>query len=164
MNGVQPCDFNSSPVSSSSLVLTQPRTSAPAPPELAHSVRLASKPNCTWGVGKQVLTWAKSYFAGSYMMTWRLELLIGNAFAEGWSDPFLQTSGLAAGRILAANQTRAFSSNIRLWGMVWASQSFSSPQYADAANIGVLIAEGVFGSRTGSFIVEAVCVTGSRIG
>src|SRR5207247_2580303 len=96
--------------------------------------------------------------------TWRFALLIGNAFAEGWSDPFLQTSGLAGGRILAANQTRAFSSNIRLCGMVWASQSFSSPQYADGANIGLLIADGVFGSRTGSFSVVAVCVTGSRIG
>ncbi len=62
------------------------------------------------------------------MMTWRFDALIGNIFADGWSDPFLQTSGLAAGRILAANQTRAFSSSIRLCGMVWASQSFSSPQ------------------------------------
>src|SRR4051812_10907981 len=114
MNGVQPCDFSSSPVSSNNLVLTQPRTSAPAPPELAQSVRLASKPNCTWWVGKQVLTCAKSFFAGSYMMTWRFELLIGNAFADGCSDPFLQASGLACGRIRAANQTRDFSSSIRL--------------------------------------------------
>src|SRR6516225_2318392 len=128
MNGVQPWDFTSSPVSSSILVLTQPSTSAPAPPELAHSVRLASKPNCTWWVGKQVLTMVKFLVAGSSMTTWRFDALIGNAFAEGWSDPALQTSGLAAGRILAAYQTRAFSSNIRLCGMVWACQIFSSPQ------------------------------------
>src|SRR5712671_2838088 len=133
MNGVQPCDLISSPVASSILVLTQPRTSAPAPPELAQSVRLASKPNCTWWVGKQVLTVAKSFFDGSYMMTWRFDALIGNAFADGWLDPALQTSGFAAGRMRAANHTRARSSNIRLCGMVWASQSFSSPQEADGA-------------------------------
>src|SRR6266436_5945998 len=114
MNGVQPCDLISSPVSSSILVLTQPRTSAPAPPELAHRVRLASNPNCTWWVGKQVLTVVKSLVFGSSMTTWRFDALIGNAFADGWSDPALQASGLAAGRTLAANQTRAFSSNIRL--------------------------------------------------
>src|SRR5256885_16367721 len=135
MNGVQPCDFTSSPVSSNILVLTQPSTSAPAPPELAHSVRLASKPNCTWCVGKQVLTVAKSFFAGSYMMTWRFDALSGNAFADGWLDPALQTSGFAAGRMRAANHTRDRSSNMRLCGIVWASQSFSSPQYADSASI-----------------------------
>src|SRR5215468_3827149 len=83
MNGVQPCDFTSSPVSSSILVLTQPRTSAPMPPELAHRVRLASKPNCTWWVGKQVLTMAKFLVAGSYMTTWRFDALIGYIFADG---------------------------------------------------------------------------------
>src|ERR1700686_3467070 len=113
MNGVQPCAFTSSPVSSSILVLTQPRTSAPMPPELDQSVRLASKPNCTWWVGKQVLTDVNFWVAGSSMTTWRFEVAIGNALAEGWSDPALQKSGLAAGRTLAANQTRAFSSNIR---------------------------------------------------
>src|ERR1700680_1861459 len=113
MNGVQPCDLTSSPVSSSILVSTQPRTSAPMPPELAQSVRSASKPNCTWWVGKQVLTVLKSLLAGSYMTTWRFDVLIGNAFAEGTSDPALQKSGFAPGRILAAYQTLAFSSNIR---------------------------------------------------
>src|SRR5258707_14410683 len=109
MNGVQRCDFNSSPVSSIILVLTQPRTSAPAPPELAQSVRLASKPNCTWWVGKQVLTSVKFLVAGSSMTTWRFDALIGKGFAEGWSDPAFQASGLAAGRTLSADQNRAFS-------------------------------------------------------
>src|SRR5215467_8892970 len=118
MNGVQPCAFISSPVSSSTLVLTQPRTSAPGPPELAQSVRLASKPNCTWWVGKQVPTMVKFVDAGSNMTTWRFDVLIGNILAEGWSEPAWQNSGLAAGRILAAYQTRAFSSSIRLCGMV----------------------------------------------
>src|SRR5271170_7723076 len=113
-NGVQPCDFISSPVSSSIFVFTQPSTAAPTPPELAHSVRLASKPNCTWWVGKQVLTNMNFLVAGSSMTTWRFDALIGNTFAEGWSDPALQTSGLGAGRTLAAYQTRPFSSNIRL--------------------------------------------------
>src|SRR5580765_5500199 len=83
MNGVQPCAFSSSPVSSNIFVLTQPSTSAPAPPGLAQSVRLASKPNCTWWVGKQVLTVPNFLLSGSYMMTWRFEALIGYAFAEG---------------------------------------------------------------------------------
>src|SRR5712671_3347812 len=64
----------------------------------------------------------------------------------------------------AAYQTRAFSSNIRLCGMVWAVQIFSSPQYADGANISVERAEGVLGSRTGIFTLVAVFLTGSRIG
>src|ERR1043166_579887 len=64
----------------------------------------------------------------------------------------------------AANQTRDFSSSIRLCGMVCACHSFSSPQYADGASIGVLAAGGVFGSRTGSFTVVAVFVMGLRIG
>jgi len=75
---------------------------------------LASKPNCTWWVGKQVLTIVKLLVAGSSMTMWRFDAAIGNTFAEGWSDPALQKSGLAAGRTLAAYQTRAFSSNIRL--------------------------------------------------
>src|ERR1700677_3933026 len=133
MKGVQPCDFISSPVSSSILVLIQPSTAAPMPPELVHSVRLASKPNCTWWVGKQVPTVVKFLVAGSSMTMWRFEVLIGNALADGWSDPALQASGLAAGRILAAYHTLAFSSNIKLCGMVWASQIFSSPQNTDGA-------------------------------
>ena len=55
MNAVQPCDFASSPVSSSILVLTQPSTSAPRPPELVQSVRLASKPNCTRATPREVI-------------------------------------------------------------------------------------------------------------
>src|SRR5450755_2370481 len=98
-NGVQPCDFISSPVSSSILVLTQPSTWAPTPPELDHSVRLASKPNCTWWVGKQVLIVVNFWVAGSSMMTWRFDAAIGNTFADGWSDPALQASGLACGRM-----------------------------------------------------------------
>src|SRR5215470_14723822 len=79
----------------------------------------------------------KFLVAGSNMTTWRFAALIGNIFAEGWSDPALQTSGLAAGRILAAYQTRAFSSSIRLRGMVWACHIFSSPQYIEGAMIGL---------------------------
>ena len=47
---------------------------------------------------------------GSYMDRCRLADSIGVSFADGWSEPFLQKSGLAGGRIRAANQTRAFSS------------------------------------------------------
>jgi hypothetical protein len=42
---------------------------------------LASKPNCTWWVGKQVLTSVNFWVAGSSMMMWRFDALIGNAFA-----------------------------------------------------------------------------------
>src|ERR1700730_6557858 len=90
MNGVQPCDFISSPVSSSILVLTQPSTAAPTPPALVHRWRSASKPNCTWWVGKQVLTVVNFLVAGSIMTMWRFDAAIGNTFADGWSDPALQ--------------------------------------------------------------------------
>ena len=43
----------------------------------------------------------------------------GNTLADGWSEPFLQKSGLAGGRMRAANQTRPFSSIIGLWWLVW---------------------------------------------
>src|SRR5258708_40130526 len=114
MNGVQPCDLISSPVASSILVSTQPRTSAPAPPELAQSVRLASKPNCTWWVGKQVLTVVKSLVCGSSMTTWRFDALIRDSLPGGWDRSALQASGLGGGRVLAANQAPALCCSIRL--------------------------------------------------
>src|SRR5215813_13392898 len=101
--------------------------------------------------------------AGSTMVTPRFARSIGKSLADGWSDPFLQKSGLLLGcRLLAANQTRAFSSSIRLCGMVWEFHSFSSPQYAEGASGGPAV--GVLGSRTGSWTVVAVCFTGSRMG
>ena len=42
MNGVQPCDFASSPVSSNIFALSQPTTPLCGPPALVHSVLLAS--------------------------------------------------------------------------------------------------------------------------
>src|SRR5712692_1105547 len=42
MNGVQPCDFTSSPVSSNILRFSQPTTPLAGPPALVHSVWLAS--------------------------------------------------------------------------------------------------------------------------
>src|SRR5436190_11040924 len=116
MNGVQPCDFTSSPVSSYIFMLIQPAAPLCAPPALAHSVLLASKPNCTWWVGKHVSIILNSLVLGSYIVIWRPEFAIGNTFADGWSEPALQKAGFAAGRILAANQTRAFSSKYRLCG------------------------------------------------
>mgnify|MGYP000485160033 CR=1 FL=1 len=55
MNGVQPCDFASSPVSSYILRFSHPITPGPTTPALVHSVWLASSANCRWCVGKHVL-------------------------------------------------------------------------------------------------------------
>src|SRR6266850_6786824 len=101
---------------------------------------------------------------GSYIVIWRPELLIGNTFADGWSEPARQNAGVAFGRILAANQMRDLSSKYRLCGLVWASQIFSSPKYGEAANIGTSCSDGVFGSRTGSFTSYAMFFTGSNTG
>src|SRR4029453_7876068 len=101
--------------------------------------------------------------AGSYMDRWRLAFSSGNTFADGWSDPFLQKSGLAGGRTRVVNQTRPFSSIFGLGLLVWLSQIGSVPQYGEGA-IGSALDDGVFGSRTGIFTSVAVCVTGSRIG
>ena len=65
---------------------------------------------------------------GSYIERWRLAVSIGVSFADGWSEPFLQKSGLAGGRTREVNQTRPFSSNIGLCMLVWLSQMRSSPQ------------------------------------
>src|SRR5207342_120126 len=110
MNGVQPCDFTSSPVSSNVLRSNQPTTLAPPTPLEVHSVLLASSAKIRWWVGKQVEISVNLSVAGSYIDRWRPALSIGNALADGWSDPFLQKSGLAGGRTRAVNQTRAFSS------------------------------------------------------
>ncbi len=42
------------------------------------------------------------------METWRLAALIGNSFADGWSEPFWQKAGFCAGRIRDVNQARPF--------------------------------------------------------
>ncbi len=55
MNGVQPCDLTSSPVSSNIFRLIQPTTLLAAPPLLSHSVLLASSAKTKWCVEKQVL-------------------------------------------------------------------------------------------------------------
>jgi hypothetical protein len=72
----------------------------------------------------------KVYFIvlGSRTATWRAFFSIGNALAEGCSEPFLQKSGLSGPRIAAASQTRPWLSNIELWLFTLLSQSFSSPQ------------------------------------
>src|SRR4029453_2165248 len=97
--------------------------------------------------------------AGSYVERWRLACSSGNTFADGWSDPFLQKSGLAGGRTRTVNQTRPFSSIIGLWLLVWLSQMGSAPQYGEGI-IGALLEDGVCGSRTGCLPSVAVCVAG----
>src|SRR6266853_936193 len=100
---------------------------------------------------------------GSYMEGWRLERSTGKIFAEGCSAPSPQNARSTGPRTREVNQTLPFSSNIGLCGLVWLSQIGSAPQYADGA-IGLFFVEGVFGSRTGTFISLAVCRTGSRTG
>src|SRR5262245_5485475 len=124
-NGAQPCALAASPVSSHTLVLTQPATT-PLPE--SHSVLSASWPNCGWCVPKQVSM--KLYFIvlGSSIATWRPDCSSGNTLAEGWSEPFLQNAGLSNPRTSAANQTRPFVSNMQLWLLARWPQFCSSPQ------------------------------------
>src|SRR6266581_8197681 len=163
MNGVQPCERTSSPVSSNIFRLSQPNAPGPVTPLLAHSVPLASSAKIRWCVGKQVLISVNLPLAGSYMERCRLACSSGNTFAEGWSEPCLQKSGFDGRRILAVNQTRPFSSIIGLWLLVWLSQIGSSPQYGEGP-IGASFEDGVFGSRTGCFTSVAALRSGSRIG
>jgi len=60
--------------------------------------------------------------AGSYIDRCRLALSTGNTLADGWFEPFLQSSGLFGCRIRAAAQTRPFSSIIWLCVLDWLSQ------------------------------------------
>src|SRR5216683_3515625 len=162
-SGVQPWAVCSSPVSSNTLRLSQPTTGVCGPPALVHRVLLASSAKIRWCVGKHVLIRVNLPVAGSYIDRWRLASSSGNTLADGWSDPFLQKSGLAGGRTRAVIQTRPFSSIIGLCVLVWLSQIGASPQYGDGA-IGLSFEDGVFGSRTGCLTSVAVLCTGSRIG
>src|SRR5688572_10616893 len=73
-------------------------------------------------------------------------------------------------RIVAANHTLPFLSNMPLWLFAFVSQIFSLPQYGEgAASLSLAAwpgpsASGVFGSRTGILKVATLCVLGSRIG
>src|SRR6266481_2627851 len=163
IRGVQPCDLTSSPVSSNIFRSSQPSTPGPVTPLLVHKVLLASSAKIRWCVGKHVLIKVNLPVAGSYIDRWRLASCSGNTLADGWSDPALQTSGLAGGRIRAVIQTRPFSSIIGLCVLVWLSQIWASPQYGDGA-IGLSFEDGVLGSRTGCFTSVAVWCTGSRTG
>ncbi|MYI74700.1 MAG: hypothetical protein F4057_05090 [Acidobacteria bacterium] len=89
---------------------------------------------------------------------------IGNALAEGWSDPSWQNAGVSGGRTRAAIQTRARSSMAKLCALLWLSQITAPPQYGDDISGGVDAVVGVFGSRTSSVILSAWCLPGSRIG
>src|SRR6185436_18885342 len=97
------------------------------PPALVHSVWLASSAKTRWCVGKHVLISVIFPLFGSYIDRWRFACSTGKSFAEGWSEPFLQTSGFAGGRTREVNHTRPFSSSIGLCMLVWLSQIFSLP-------------------------------------
>ena len=101
---------------------------------------------------------------GSRIVRWRLERSTGKALAEGWSEPFLQKSGLLGPRIAAANQTRPLRSNIPLWLFALLVQFCSLSQYGDGCMGFSSAATGVSGSRTGVEKFVTVCVFGSRIG
>src|SRR5579862_3858540 len=126
--GVQPCDFAESPVSRNNRVFTQPTTPLCGPPWLVHSVWFASPAKKRWCVEKQVSTCSHFPVFGSYMESWRGDSFSGTTFADGWSEPFLQKSGLGAGRMRALNQTRPSLSIIALCRLLWPSQIGLSPQ------------------------------------
>src|SRR5713101_4341164 len=150
MSAVQPWDFCSSPVSSNIFRFSQPMTPLAGPPALVHSVLFASSANTRWWVGKHVLISVIFPVFGSYMERWRLDCSTGNSFADGWSEPVLQKSGLAGAPTREVNQTRPCSSNIGLCILAWLSQIGPSPQYGDGS-IAFCFEEGVFASRTGIF-------------
>src|SRR5688572_33379176 len=83
MNGVQPCERISSPVSSNILRLSQPTTPTPPTPLEVHSVLLASSAKIRWCVGKQVEINVHLFAAGSYMERWRVARSIGKTLADG---------------------------------------------------------------------------------
>src|SRR6185503_6139562 len=111
--GVQPCDFAESPLARNCLVFSQPTTPLPGPPWLNQSVSLSFAKK-RWCVGKQRSANIHFCVFGSYTDAWRGEFSSGNTFADGWSEPFLQKSGFAAGRWRAANHTRPSLSIIAL--------------------------------------------------
>src|SRR3954462_7935308 len=125
-NGVQPCDCTSSPVVANFLTSSQPSTAGPTTPALKNSMSW-SRVKARWWVGKQVLTSVNLLAAGSYMAMLLLESLIGNALADGCSDPALHQSGLAGGRICEVIQIRPLSSIIGLCVMVWLLQIVLGP-------------------------------------
>src|SRR5882757_1299572 len=105
MSADHPCDFASSPVSSNFLRLSQPTTPLCGPPALVHSVLSASSANTRWWVGKQVRISVILPVLGSYVERWRVDCSIGVSFAETWSEPFRQKSGLANWPTREVNQT-----------------------------------------------------------
>src|ERR1700730_14307125 len=163
-NGAQPCEAAASPVARNFFVLSQPATAFCGPPALVHSVSSASKANCRWCVVKQVSISANFLVFGSYIASWRVDFSTGKNLAEGWSEPCLQKAGLSSPRMRAVNQTRPSLSNIGLCTLAWLFQIFSSPQYGEGRSTGRLAALGVFASRTGMWIVDAVFFAGSSTG
>src|SRR5215472_12814002 len=114
MSGVHPCDFFSSPASRYNLVFSQPTTPLCGPPALVQSVLLASCAKFRCWVVKHVSISDHLPVCGSNIESWRVDSLSGRTFAEGCSEPSLQKSGSAAGRMRAVNHTRPFSSIIGL--------------------------------------------------
>src|SRR5262249_25126571 len=98
------------------------------PPALVHNVLLASSANTRWWVGKQVRISVTFPVFGSYIDRCRVDCSIGVSFAEGWSDPLRQKSGLANWPTRDVNQTRPVSSIIGLCMLAWLSQIGFSPQ------------------------------------
>src|SRR5712691_7825767 len=163
MRAVQLWDFCSSPVASNILRFNHPMTPLPGPPALVHSVWLASSAKTRWCVGKHVLISVIFPVRGSYIERWRLDDSSGVSFAEGWSEPRLQKSGLAGGRTREVNHTRPFSSYIGLCVLVWLSQIGSGPQIGEGSIVFALD-DGVRGSRTSIFTCVALWLTGSSTG
>src|SRR5688500_14599532 len=83
MNGVQPCERTSSPVSSNIFRLSQPSAPTPPTPLEVHSVLLASSAKITWCVGKHVDISVHLFAAGSYIERWRVARSIGKTLADG---------------------------------------------------------------------------------
>src|SRR5208282_2287283 len=128
--GVHPCDFAESPVSKNVFIFTQPTTPllAPGPPCENHKVWSSSFAKKRWCVKKHVSTSYHFCCFGSQIESWRPFWSSGITFAEGWSEPFLQKSGLFGPRKRALKYTRPCASIIELCRLLPPSQIGSLPQ------------------------------------
>src|SRR5262249_4455960 len=107
--------------------LNQP-TASPPPPLENQIVSSPFSEKARWCVPKQVLISVIFCVFGSYIATWRPEVLIGVTLADGWSEPSWQKAGVCAGRMGVVIHTRPLASIIGLCITVWLSQIFSSPK------------------------------------
>src|ERR1700730_7429453 len=112
MNGVQPCDFSASWVSSYIFVFSQPTLSPPG--LLNQTVLLASSANIRCCVLVHRSTSVHWPVLGSSKFVCRELFASGSTIADSSLEAFLQESGFPRSRVAAAVQIRPLESIIKL--------------------------------------------------